>query len=157
MAASTAVRQTALSLDAAFMEDAVPVVPVATTRRQTGCNLAALMILSAIGCLALGSALAPSADAPSLRRLDDAADTTGLCCILNGVDGVDFKYNDPCFCNVEDIMPRSQFSDLTPRELCDANGYGWCPSRVNEAIIKFWGKVLESLRRAVVANCLSRE
>ena len=26
-------------------------------------------------------------------------------------------------------MPRSQFSDLTPRELCDANGYGWCPSR----------------------------
>ena len=28
-------------------------------------------------------------------------------------------------------MPKSQFSDLTPRELCDANGYGWCPSRVN--------------------------
>ena len=67
MAASTAVRQTALSLDAAFMEDAVPVVPVATTRRQTGRNLAALLIVSAIGSLALGSALAPSADAPSLR------------------------------------------------------------------------------------------
>ena len=72
MAASTAVRQTALSLDAAFMEDAVPVVPVATTRRQTGRNLAALLIVSAIASLALGSALAPSADAPSyglaLRR-----------------------------------------------------------------------------------------
>ena len=67
MAASTAVRQTALSLDAAFMEDAVPVVPVATTRRQTGRNLAALLIISAIASLALGSALAPSADAPSLR------------------------------------------------------------------------------------------
>ena len=67
MAASTAVRQTALSLDAAFMEDAVPVVPVATTRRQTGRNLAALLIVSAIGSLALGSALAPSTDAPSLR------------------------------------------------------------------------------------------
>ena len=67
MAASTAVRQTALSLDAAFMEDAVPVVPVATTRRQTGRNLAALLIVSAIGSLALGSALAPRADAPSLR------------------------------------------------------------------------------------------
>ena len=68
MAASTAVRQTALSLDAAFMEDdTVPVVPVATTRRQTGRNLAVLLIVSAIGSLALGSALAPSADAPSLR------------------------------------------------------------------------------------------
>ena len=64
--------------------------------------------------------------------IDDAADdASGLCCILNGVDGVDFRYSDPCFCNVEDIMPRSQFSDLTPRELCDANGYGWCPSRDN--------------------------
>ena len=70
MAASTAVRQTALSLDAAFMEDAVP---VAATRRQTGRNLAALMIVSAIGSLALVSALAPSAGASSLRRLDDAA------------------------------------------------------------------------------------
>ena len=37
-----------------------------------------------------------------------AVDATGLCCILNGVDGIDFKYTDPCFCNVEDIMPRSQ-------------------------------------------------
>ena len=64
--------------------------------------------------------------------IDDAGDdASGLCCILNGVDGIDFKYNDPCFCNVEDIMPRSQFSDLTPREQCDANGYGWCPSRDN--------------------------
>ena len=67
MAASTALRQTALSLDAAFMEDAVPVMPVATTRRRSGRNLAALLIVSAIGSLALGSALAPSADAPSLR------------------------------------------------------------------------------------------
>ncbi len=99
MAASTAVRQTALSLDAAFMEDAVP---VAATRRQTGRNLAALMIVSAIGSLALVSALAPSAGASSLRgdiqlrRLDDAADdASGLCCILNGVDGIDFKYTDP--------------------------------------------------------------
>ena len=123
------------------------------------CIVAAALLVSAIGCLILGSALAPNQSslrghAIQLQRLDGAAarsfdglrrrldeavddaseavdDASGLCCILNGVDGVDFKYNDPCFCNVEDIMPRSQFSDLAPRELCDANGYGWCPSRVN--------------------------
>ena len=55
MAANTAeVRETALSLDAAFSPDDVP----APTMRP-GRNLAVLLVVSAIGCLALGSALAP--------------------------------------------------------------------------------------------------
>ena len=89
MAANTAeVRETALSLDAAFSDErAAPSRPGRIAIGRQDCRLrrdhtrivAAALIVSAIGCLVLGSALAPKGSsslrghAIELQRLDGAA------------------------------------------------------------------------------------